>query len=160
MRQRAAHWLAWWLALIVLWQLFVNTFLASEVIAGVAAAAVAATAAELVRGQGLVHFHFRLRWLLQAGRLPRGVILDSWTLATVLWRRTVRGERIHGDFEAVPFESGGDDARSSARRALYVAAISLTPNTIVVGIDREDDTMLVHELVPSGPAGASELVSK
>lgn len=160
MRQRAAHWVAWWLALIVLWQAFVNTFLAAEVIAGVAAAAVAATAAELVRGQGLVHFRPRLSWLLQARRLPRGVMVDSWTLATVLWRRTVRRQKVQGDFEAVPFASGGDDPRSSARRALYVAAISLTPNTIVVGIDREKDMMLVHQLVPSGPSSASELVSR
>jgi multisubunit Na+/H+ antiporter MnhE subunit len=37
-------------------------------------------------------------------------------------------------------------------------AISLTPNTFVIGIDRENDVMLVHQLVSTNPATASDLV--
>ena len=158
MRQRVAHWLAWWIALFFLWQLFVNTFVAAEVLAGLVAAAVAATAAEAVRGQGLVHFHPKARWLMRARVLPLAVVQDSLTLARVLWRRIATHEELSGDFSTVPFDSRGDDPESAARRALYVAAISLTPNTYVLGIDRDEDVMLVHQLVPTNPASASDLV--
>ena len=159
MRNRVAHWLVWWIALVFLWQLFVNTFAPAEVVAGLTAAAVAATAAEVVRGQGLVHFRPRARWLLRTGTLPPAVLQDSLTLARVLWRRIARREKVSGDFSTVSFESGGDDPQSAARRALYVAAISLTPNTYVLGIDRDENLMLVHQLVPTHPADASELVT-
>ena len=157
MRARLAHWLAWWIALVLLWQLFVNTFAPPEVLAGLVAAAIAATAAEVVRGQGLIHFRPRMHWLVRARKLPLAVIVDCRVVLGVLWRRLVRREPVQGVFTAFPFDSGGDDAEAAARRALYVLAISLTPNTFVVGIDREDDVMLVHQLVSSDPARASDL---
>jgi multisubunit Na+/H+ antiporter MnhE subunit len=159
LRERVTHWLAWWIALVLLWQLFVNTFAGAEVVAGLAAAAVAATAAEVVRGQGLVHFRPRARWLPRTRALPPAVLQDSLTLARMLWRRIVARESVSGEFSTVSFESGGDDPESAARRALYVAAISLTPNTYVLGIDRDENVMLVHQLVPTHPAHASELVT-
>jgi len=158
MRQRLTHWFAWWAALVLLWQLFVNTFATPEVLVGLVAAAIAATAAEIVRGQGLVHFRPRARWLLRARKLPLAVIIDCRVVMGALWRRLARLEPVTGAFTAVPFSSGGDDAEAAARRALYVMAISLTPNTFVIGIDRENDVMLVHQLVSTTPATASDLV--
>jgi multisubunit Na+/H+ antiporter MnhE subunit len=56
-----------------------------------------------------------------------------------------------GVFRGIPFEAGpDDDPNAVARRAAYTAQISLTPNTYVIGIDRELNNMLVHELV-AGP---------
>ncbi|MBA3349454.1 MAG: Na+/H+ antiporter subunit E [Actinobacteria bacterium] len=158
MKSRLAHWFAWWVALVLLWQLFVNTFAAPEVTAGLMAAAVAATAAEIVRGQGLIHFRPQLRWLLRARKLPLAVIVDCRVVIGALWRRLGRRQPMKGTFTAFPFVSGGDDAEAAARRALYATAISLTPNTFVVGIDRENDIMLVHQLVPTNPARASDLI--
>ncbi|MDQ3752678.1 MAG: Na+/H+ antiporter subunit E [Actinomycetota bacterium] len=158
MRQRVAHWFAWWIGLVLLWQLFVNTFAAPEVFAGLLAAAIAATAAEVVRGQGLVHFHPNPRWLLRARKLPFAVLVDCRIVMGALWRQLRRPQLAQGTFTAVPFTAGGDDAEAAARRAIYVAAISLTPNTFVVGIDREKDTMLVHQLVSTAPTKASDLV--
>ncbi|MBA2274395.1 MAG: Na+/H+ antiporter subunit E [Actinobacteria bacterium] len=158
MRQRLAHWFAWWVALVLLWQLFVNTFAAPEVLAGLVAAAIAATAAEVVRGQGLIHFRPRVPWLLRARKLPLAVIVDCRIVVGALWRRLGRGQTVKGAFTAVPFNAGGDDAEAAARRALYVMAISLTPNTFVIGIDRENNVMLVHQLVSTNPTRATELL--
>lgn len=158
MRGRLAHWFAWWIALVLLWQLFVNTFAMPEVLAGLGAAAIAATAAEIVREQGLIHFRPQLRWLVRARKLPLAVIVDCGVVMGALWRRVGRREPVKGAFTAFPFVSGGDDAEAAARRALYVLAISLTPNTFVIGIDRENDVMLVHQLVSNNPANASDLV--
>jgi multisubunit Na+/H+ antiporter MnhE subunit len=158
MNQRLLHWFAWWVALVLLWQLFVNTFATPEVLAGLVAAAIAATAAEIVRGQGLVHFRPELRWLLRARKLPLAVVVDCRIVMGAVWRRLARREPVRGAFTAFPFSCGGDDAEAAARRALYVMAISLTPNTFVIGIDRENDVMLVHQLVSTNPATASDLV--
>jgi multisubunit Na+/H+ antiporter MnhE subunit len=157
-KQRLAHWFLWWVALVFLWQMFVNTFAAPEVFAGLFAAAIAATAAELVREQDLVHFRPQLRWLLRARKLPSAVLVDCWIVLNALWRHLTGRQPIRGTFIAVPFAPGGDDPEAAARRALYVTAISLTPNTYVVGIDRDNDVMLVHQLVSTNPTKASDLV--
>ena len=54
-------------------------------------------------------------------------------------------------FRGIAFDAGpDDDPVCGARRAAYTTLISLTPNTYVIGIDREQNNMLVHELV-AGP---------
>jgi len=86
------------------------------------------------------------------------VVVDCRIVMGAVWRRLARREPVRGAFTAFPFSCGGDDAEAAARRALYVMAISLTPNTFVIGIDRENDVMLVHQLVSTNPATASDLV--
>jgi multisubunit Na+/H+ antiporter MnhE subunit len=134
---------------MLLWVLFTSTLDAQELIVGSTAAGLATIVAELVRRRGLVRFRCPLRWVLEARRLPGRVASDSLLLVHPLWRAVTRREPFGGRFWAVPFEPGGDDARSATRRALVVAAISLTPNTYVLGIDRDKHIMLTHQLVAS-----------
>jgi hypothetical protein len=133
--------------MVVLWLAFVDTLAWEEVAAGLVAAAVAATAAELVRSQDLVRFHLDPRWLRALPQLPWQVLRDTWLLAAALWRH-VTGRPVHGRFRVVPFPSEADDARSAARRALVTAICSVAPNTVVVGIEGAEGEMLVHQLVP------------
>jgi multisubunit Na+/H+ antiporter MnhE subunit len=144
MRPRAKYWIAWYLPLVVLWLAFVDTLATGEVVLGLVAAAVAATAAEVVRDQDLVRFRLKVAWLRGLYRLPGQVLVDSRVLAVTLWRR-LTGRPVHGGFRALPFPAERDDARSAARRALVTGFVSLTPNTYVVGIE-EDGVMLVHQL--------------
>jgi len=55
--------------------------------------------------------------------------------------------RQRGDFVQQPFNPGGDDSRSAARRALTVIGLSLAPRAFVVRGDRTD-AVLLHELPP------------
>jgi multisubunit Na+/H+ antiporter MnhE subunit len=144
MRPRARFWIAWYLPLVVLWLAFVDTLATSEVVLGLVAAAVAATAAKVVRDQDLVRFRLKVAWLRGLYRSPGQVLVDSRVLAVTLWRR-LTGRSVHGGFRALPFPAERDDARSAARRALVTGFVSLTPNTYVVGIE-EDGVMLVHQL--------------
>src|ERR671935_828703 len=82
-RPQAAFWVAWYVPLVVLWLAFVDTLAVAEVVLGLVAAAVAATAAELVRAQDLVRFRLEWSWLRGLWRLPWQVLGDSWTLAVV-----------------------------------------------------------------------------
>jgi multisubunit Na+/H+ antiporter MnhE subunit len=147
MARRVGFWIAWYVPLVVLWLAFVDTLAAEEVALGLVTAAVAATAAELVRSQGLVRFHLDPRWLRDVHRLPWQVLRDCWLLSPPLWPHyTVRP--IRGEFRVVPFPVEADDARSAARRALATALVSVAPNTVVVGVEGGEGGMLVHQLVP------------
>jgi multisubunit Na+/H+ antiporter MnhE subunit len=146
MAQRVGFWIAWYVPLVVLWLAFVNTLAVAEVALGLVAAAVAATAADLVRSQDLVRFRLEVRWLHDLRQLPWQVLRDCWLLAVVLWRRCA-GRPVHGAFRVLPFPVERDDARSAARRALVTGTVSLTPNTYVVGCEG-DGVILLHQLIP------------
>lgn len=147
MARRARFWIAWYVPMVVLWLAFVDTLAWEEVAAGLVAAAIAATAAELVRSQDLVRFHLDPRWLRGLSQLPWQVLRDTWLLTAALWRHGT-GRPVQGRFRVVPFPSEADDARSAARRALVTAVTSVAPNTVVVGIEGAEGELLVHQLVP------------
>lgn len=148
-------WFAWWGASMVGWIALTTTFDPAELVAGAVAAAVAATAAELVRGAGMIGFRPRLRWFLRAPRVARRTLIDTGVVLEALWMHVTGRRRMSGAFRVIDFDPGGDDPTSAARRALMTAAISATPNTYVVGIDRDRHVMLVHQLVPA-PKGEAE----
>jgi multisubunit Na+/H+ antiporter MnhE subunit len=141
---------------MALWLLLVTVSVA-EVVMGALAAAIAATAAEVVRAQELVRFDPDLRWLLRVRKLPRSILRDCWLLTVALVRH-LAGHPVNSGFRAIPFRSGGDDARAATRRALVVPAISVSPNTYVVGIDEDHDLMLVHQLIPASKETAEREV--
>jgi len=144
--RRVGAWLAWWVALAAFWLLLVDTVKPSELALGALAAAAGATAAALVEREHLVAFSPDPRWLFSLWRPLIGLVRDTGTLAVVLWRALARRRRIRGSVRTVTFRAGGDDPRATARRVLAKTAGSLAPNTYVVGIDRDQDLMLVHQL--------------
>ena len=147
MARRVGFWIAWYVPLVILWLAFVDTFDPAEVVLGLVAAAVAATAAELVRSQELVRFRLDPHWLRGLPGLPWQVLHDTWLLTVALWRHCT-GSPVRGVFRVVPFPSEADDDRSAARRALATALVSVAPNTVVVGVEGAEGEMLVHQLVP------------
>jgi multisubunit Na+/H+ antiporter MnhE subunit len=147
MVKRVGFWVAWYVPLVLLWLAFVDTFAREEVIAGLVAAAIAATAADLVRSQDLVRFRMDPHWLRGLSRLPWQVLRDTWLLTVALWRHCT-GRPVRGVFRVVPFPTEADDARSAARRALVTALCSVAPNTVVVGVEGAEGEMLVHQLIP------------
>jgi hypothetical protein len=152
MTRRLKFWIAWYLPLVGLYAAFASTINVHELLLGLVAAAVGATAQELVNAQDLVRFRMKPRWLVDLRRLPGEVLADSWLLAVVLWRRVARGQATTGVFRTVPFPVvEEDEAVTNARRALVTMALSVAPNIYVVGIEGADGMMLVHELV--GKAG-------
>jgi multisubunit Na+/H+ antiporter MnhE subunit len=141
-------WLAWWVALALVWLLLVDTLEVDELVVGAAAAAIAATVATAVHRRGYIRFRPKAAWLLETPHLIVGVVVDCGLLAHALWRRVVRREPIEGVTLRVPFHHGGDTGHDGARRALVNFAVSLTPNSYVVDIDPEGDSLLVHNLIP------------
>jgi multisubunit Na+/H+ antiporter MnhE subunit len=148
---RLRLWLCWWIAFYAGWFLLTATLAASEFIVGAAAAAISATAAEIVRVQDYRRFRPRLRWLKRIPKLPPRMITDSLAVFRALWQRKANADPRVGAFRAIPFDPGGADGVSAARRALILAAVTSCPNSYVIGIDDRRKIMLLHQYVPSTP---------
>jgi hypothetical protein len=149
-RERALFWLAWWGICLGLWLLLVFKTELLELVAGMVAAAFAATAVELVRALGYAPFAGDPRWLRALLRLPREVAVDCFVLARALVLQATGKKRIQGSFRVIHFEGcSGDDPRSEARRAVAKWLGGVGPNTYVIGFDEKRDMVLVHQLVPT-----------
>jgi len=140
-------WLGWWAALVIVWLVLVDTLRGDEAIVGTVAAGIGATVATAVHRRGYIRFRPRAAWLREAPYVAAAVLVDCGLLAAALWRRVVRREPVHGATIRVPFDHGGDSGRDGARRALVNFGVSMTPNSYVVDIDPEADSLLVHRLV-------------
>lgn len=153
-------WLAWWALLAALWLALVDTVAVPELVTGAVAAAIAATGAVLVRRQRRVLLRPRAAWIPGAMRALARFGPDLVPLARALWRRGIRRADERGRLVEVPYEAvAEDDPEAAAHRVLTEALGSFAPNTLVVRIDRERRTLLVHELVPTDDpaAGAKPL---
>ena len=152
-------WLVWWALLAALWLALVDTVVGPELVVGAVAAAVAATGAVLVRAQRQVLLRPRASWVPGALRAIVAFVPDLVPLAKALWRRGVRRADDRGRLVEVPYGAVGDDPEQAAHRVLTEALGSFAPNAIVVDVDTERRTLLVHELVPTDDpaAGAKPL---
>ena len=149
--RRVAAWLAWFGGLLVLWLLLVGTVQEVERIAGLAAAAVGATAAEVVHSQGLLRYRVEARWLRRGLLQLLRVVPDFIRVLAAL------AAPPRGAFRTVPFPAGGERDVDRGRRAWATLAASLAPNRLVVDIDPETGEALVHDLLPDA-ASPEQLV--
>jgi multisubunit Na+/H+ antiporter MnhE subunit len=139
---RVAAWLSWFAVLFAFWLVLVGTGQDVELIAGLCAAALGATAAEVVRSLGLLGYRVEWRWLRQVWRPLSRVVPDFFVVLFALVQRR------EGRFRNVDFPTGGTRHVDAGRRAFAVLAPSLAPNTLVVDVDVDSGEVLVHELVP------------
>jgi hypothetical protein len=142
---RALSFLVWFAALFLLWAVLVGTTQSTELLAGLAAAAIGAAFAEVLRSLGLLEYRVDPGLLLKAWKLPWLVPFDfavaTWTLVRSLARR----ERVRGRWVRVPFATK-PGATGRWQRAFGVAASNGAANAIVV--DVADDEALMHALEP------------
>lgn len=145
--RRAGVWLTWWVLMMSFWIILDDSLATDELLAGAAAAALAATLAELAGYQSATRLHMRIEWLGPALRLPVELAADTWTVFAALWRQLARGQQPASGFREVAVPFGGQSMEARSRRALLVAGKSVAPNTFVVGLDAKRDVMVVHQLV-------------
>jgi hypothetical protein len=143
-----AAWLGRSAVMFALWLALVDNLHSVELYVGAACAVLAGAAAvaeSRVRGR-----HPRpTPWMLRRGHRPLvALVADTFRVALVLGR-ALAGRRPEGRLRAVRFAATADTPRDAARRSLAEVLGSLGPNRYVVGIDREREVLLVHELLPS-----------
>lgn len=85
------------------------------------------------------------------------IVPEMWRIGSALYRcifhpaATSSGTVLH-----VPFRFGALKAEDVGRRAAAVAAISLAPNGIALGMAHGTDELIVHQLVPQPVGGDAE----
>jgi len=147
---RVGAWLIWWVLLMSLWVMLDDSLATDELLAGAGAAAIAALVAEVTGYQAATRFRMRLRWLVPALRLPGQVARDTVIVYAALWRRLTRGEQPDSVFVTEPVRFGDDTPAGVTRRVLLIGGRSVAPNAFALGIDRDTQTMVLHELVAKG----------
>jgi hypothetical protein len=140
---RPVAWLSWLAGLFGLWLLLVGTVQEVELVAGLCAAALGATVAEVIRSQGLLRYRVQWRWLRLLWKPLARVVPDFFLVLSALVRRS------DGRFQTLEFPAGGERAVDAGRRAFAIVGTSLAPNRLVVDIDPDTGEALVHDLVPS-----------
>jgi multisubunit Na+/H+ antiporter MnhE subunit len=134
--------------LVLLWMLFVSHPSRGELYAGVAVAIVGTVADWVVKRQESAKFRPKLAQLALVFWEPWYALTGTAAIMKALARKLL-GKPSEAQFRAVAIDAGDDDAESHARRALMVAYITLTPMSIVVGIDCDQKKMLVHQISPA-----------
>jgi len=129
-----------WLVLFVLWIALTGLVALQELVAGAVVAAIGAAFAGLIlppprprRSRRRGDRPVIVQLVEPLVRLP----LDTLALARALWRSLVRGRRLRGRLLASPLR--GDPLLGEWWG-------SIAPCRYVIGIDEEQETMLVHEL--------------
>lgn len=153
-------WLGVWAACFVLWLLLTTTVDRSEMLTGVFAAAIAATAFEVIREHGAPRARLRWSWLTVAPVIPWLVVRDTVVVFAELARQLAGGRRRPGRLRVVALPDLGDEAERNARHLFLTIGVSLSPNTYVIGFEPASNEMLVHQLVPARPRSVEELFSR
>jgi multisubunit Na+/H+ antiporter MnhE subunit len=132
------------LALVMaVWLLLVDTASLAELLAGGAATLLAGIATALVDAEHLARLRLQARLLLALPVQLASVPLDLWLLARELGKALTSGHR-SGSFYELAFD-GGTGPLDNGRRAAVELLGSLSPNTIVLGVDER--AVIVHQLV-------------
>ncbi len=143
-----AFFIVHWIVMMGLWVLYTSTAKFYELLVGAGAAVLAVIGTAVVQEKQFAKFAPRPKWLLYIAFMPWYAIKDTLIVFLAAFKYAAR-KKSDGYLLAVNFEAGGDDARSSARRALEIALTTIPPNSIVIGIDRKGLKMLMHMLRPS-----------
>lgn len=130
-----------------LWIVFVGTFSLHELLVGMVAAVLAVVGMCVIDVQYPARFSPKLAELLSIWRLPWYLISGTWEVLKVAVTDLIGIRRAESLFLVVPFNAGAKDGpRAVARRALAVAYSTMTPETIVLGINTDCKQMLLHEI--------------
>lgn len=147
-----------WVFSAALYLLLIDTRQLPELLVGAGAATLAATGCELAREQGIVGEGMRLRWLARLHRPLLQLPSDVVTVSVAAVRQLFERRKTVGTFRAVPFRCLEDEKLESGRHALAEAFGSFAPNTIVVGVDRDREMVLAHQLKRSGGRESIDLL--
>lgn len=133
--------------------LLIDTTLLPEVYLMVGVAITCAGAFLLSREQGFTEARIRPWWLLGGWRVVFKIFLDIALLCREAVIQLLAPRATRGAFRAVTFQACRDTPQDAGRRALTEWLGSLAPNTIVVGVDAEQELLLVHQLRLQGDPG-------
>lgn len=146
---RATGWSVTILALaFISWMAFVGNPSLQELAVGAACAALCAAASLFTWKAMELSIAFNLRDVLELWRVPWDAVQDAGKITYALALDLLNIRRCGSHWRAIRFEEHSG-RRGRLRHVLAVAYTTVTPNSIVIGIDDESRWMLFHQIVPS-----------
>ena len=139
-------------ALLGMWIVLAGQPDIQDLVVGSAAAVLAVGAAYLVSERGTMVPSARAADLRTLARVPWQVVAETGQVFALAARKAVGRPVAPGALCSVPVDVGTDVRGwpAARREAVLTALMSAAPNTIVVDIDMEAGTALVHQLA-GGP---------
>lgn len=131
---------------MLLWLAVASRFQLTQALAGLVAAAAATALAGYARRQMGIEVHAPTGALRVLASVPAGVVRDLLTLSREALARS-RGRPSAADVVAVPV---GEAVGEHGYVTLGVVAVTLTPNTLAIGIDPDEQVLVVHRLRGGG----------
>ncbi len=123
--------------------LLVGELRGEEIAAGSLAALLAAAAVAVVRTNSRCTYEFRAAWLSPIWRALIDAIRGCAVMLAAICERPFQ-TRGKGRFDGVEFNPGDELPVCKSRRALVIAAISLSPDSFVLDVDRPGHRLLLH----------------
>lgn len=132
-------------ALMLFWVACVASFHLHELLLGLPAVAASVAFAFFAIRRLPIRFRPSFLDVAQVVRLPLYVVVD---LALVLWvlALDLLGKRAPALFRSTTWRENWDNPHALARRTLAVAYTTVSPNCVVIGIDRKRRQILFHQL--------------
>lgn len=153
----ARAFVAWWVLCGALWMALIDRTTLDELMTGVVAATLGATAAVLVRQERQIVVRPRARWLKGAWSSLLAFVGDLWPLARALVVRGFLRREQTGESYAFPFAAVDDTPRDAAYRVFTAGLGSFGPNTVVLEVDTEEGVLHAHQLVPTSDPASSAM---
>ncbi len=126
---------------------------AQDLAAGSVAAVLAVGAGYLLSQRGRMVPSVRAADLRTLAVVPRQVIVETGQVFALAARKASGRPAAPGTMRTVPLDAGPDVRGwpAARREAVLTALLSAAPNTVVVDIDMEAGTALVHQLAGASP---------
>jgi multisubunit Na+/H+ antiporter MnhE subunit len=134
------------LALTVSWVIFAGSLQPLELVVGAAAAGLAMVALRSSELRSLARIIFVGRLFAQARHLPLDALRGTRDVVHVLFRQLAGREAAPSLLAASAYVAVGDSDFDATRRALAITLTTITPNVIVIDIDRARGLLLFHQL--------------
>ena len=147
-----------WLFEWGLWLVFTDNVGYRELLAGAGAATIATYFSLAFASRKPIDSFQVPRGLSVIWDVPAALAQDTAVLLLAVARR-LAGKRIHSGMVAIPFGAVGDNPSSRGKRALATTLMTITPNTLVLGILRDERILYFHRLVPQPPSRLARRLS-
>jgi multisubunit Na+/H+ antiporter MnhE subunit len=139
-----------WISQGLLWIAFADNSGIREIAIGAVVTGMATLAVWRFRRHTHDRYKLRFEYVRQAIHIPKSILVDTWILLRVIVMRLM-GKTIPARIIGVPFKIGGNGPASRGRRSLAITFLTLTPNTLVLGLLPDEQLLLIHTLIPQPP---------
>jgi hypothetical protein len=128
------------------WVMLVAGVKRNEMIVGLVAVLFACAFLCLVIRSQDMEYNFTLRDISTIWRVPWSILTNTFTLCSVLAKDVFGRERAGSYYRVSGFKTSKGDPTLVAKRVLATAYTTVSPNSIVIGIDYEQSRLLLHQV--------------